>query len=153
MTDCQICSLTENLNADVTRISGAQNTQNQTIMILTIDLSDMLRITAENMKWSYDWGRSSVNGMPTTVLPQSQCTFTSKIYVGIYDNVSYGVYDDNDKLQKSMGYWHPANVNSQEFASYEEAFDFARNGVAKLKGVPVNSIPDMKCALNWRQKI
>ena len=152
MTDSQIFSLTENISSDI-NISEEQNTQNQTIMVLKIDLSDILRTNAENMRWAYALGRSSLNSTSAFVPPPPQYNCKSKIYTGIFDAAAYGVYDDNDKLQKSKQYWHSNNVESQEFASYDEALHFAKAGIASLKGINEKDVPPMKTSVNWRQKI
>lgn len=155
MTDSKIFSLTEHSLPDITNIAGAQNTQNQTVTLLKIDLPDILRTHAETLMEFYKRGRNSLIPTLNAVPTSTKCNFssTSAIYIGVFDNVSYGVYDDYDKFLKSKTYWHASSVNQKEFETHDAALRFARTGVAQLNGIPENSIPPMKSPVNWRQKI
>lgn len=74
-------------------------------------------------------------------------------YLGAYDCAAYGVYDSWQKHQNSLPYWKKASYNEGIFDSYEEALEFARNGVSQLSGVPVNQMPPMEGRINFRNRI
>lgn len=153
MTDSKLLSLTEKDFSDIANIAGVQNPQNQTVTLLKIDLPDILRAHAETLMEFYEKGRDSLNPTSNAVPTSTRCNFPSTIYTGIYDRVSYGVYDNYDKLLKSKTYWNASSVKQKEFETHDAALRFARTGVAQLNGIPENSIPSMKSPVNWRQKI
>ncbi len=143
--------------SDVSVIESASVTSdtvtNQTITNIKIDFSDVVRSSFEVFKMAYDLGRNSFSGVQESINLIPMPDSISKLYVGVYDQTSYGVYDDPNKLQKSKGYWNASSLVNREFELYDDALKFARNGVAQLKGVSANSIPEMQCRVNWRQKV
>lgn len=76
-----------------------------------------------------------------------------KQYLGAYDSVAYGVYDSVSKHRNSLPYWKKTSYNDDIFDSYEEALEFARNGVSQLSGVPVHQMPPMEGRINFRNRI
>lgn len=72
-------------------------------------------------------------------------------FVGIYNRNAYGVYDNPEKLNAALQYM-PQNEN-RTFETYEAAAQFAKNGIANLRGVSVAVIPEMRYKLNWIERI
>lgn len=76
-----------------------------------------------------------------------------KKYLGAYDCVAYGVYDNVSKHSNSLPYWKKNSYNDDIFDSYEDALEFARNGVSQLSGIPVDQLPPMEGRINFRNRI
>lgn len=78
---------------------------------------------------------------------------SGKNYLGIYDSVAYGVYDNMQKLKISMPYWKKSSYTDESFDNYEDALEFAQDGVSQLSGVPVEHFPPIEGAINYRNRI
>ncbi len=74
-------------------------------------------------------------------------------YVGVYDRWAYGIYSDQLALDRSQQYWDLSTQQTQNFKTYEQALDYARNGTARLRQLDASMLPDMQYSVNWRQKI
>lgn len=123
---------------------------NQTITVVNIDFADIFRTHFESIKQAVEWGQNHPDLTPSPPQPSAG---NATPYLSIFDRFSYGVYNDNEKFLASRKYWDSASAKQQEFLSYDEALLFARNGVARLKGIPENTVTAMLYPLNWRQKI
>ena len=123
---------------------------NQTITVVNIDFADIFRAHFESIKQAVEWGQNHPDLTPSPPQPSAG---NATPYLSIFDRFSYGVYNDNEKFLASRKYWDSASAKQQEFLSYDEALLFARNGVARLKGIPENTVTAMLYPLNWRQKI
>lgn len=125
---------------------------NQTITLLQINMAEVLKAHAETMLTALQTGYSY--GVATKSSGQyNRDTNPVEGFVGIFDKTAYGVYANIAKLQDSMRYWNAETVVQQVFATYEEAYSFARNGVAKLSGIAEDNLPEMLHGINWRQSV
>lgn len=125
---------------------------NPTVTLLQIDMAEVLKAHAETMLMALKTGYSY--GAATKSSGQyKRNTNVGAGFVGIYDKMAYGVYSDMEKLQESMRYWNAETVVQKVFATYDEAYRFARNGVAKLSGIVESNILEMLYSINWRQSV
>jgi len=125
---------------------------NPTVTLLQIDMAEVLKAHAESMitalKTGYNYGAATKSSGQ-----YKGNTNAGTRFVGIYDKTAYGVYSDMEKLQESMRYWNAETVVQEVFSTYDEAYRFARNGMAKLSGIVEGNIPEMLHGINWRQSV
>ena len=126
---------------------------NPTVTLLQIDMAEVLKAHAETMLMALNTGYSYGSASKTTEQYQRSNFETAKEFIGIFDKTAYGVYSNVAKLQDSMRYWNGETVAQQVFATYDEAYNFARTGVAKLSGIAESNIPEMLHGINWRQSV
>lgn len=74
-------------------------------------------------------------------------------FIGVYDQYSYGVYDNILAYDNAHKYFHKDSMGFGRFSSYKEAFDFSKSGVAKLRNMFFEQVPDLDRATNWRQVV
>lgn len=122
-----------------------------TSLSMRLDVAELLRIQAQSMFEAYYLGARSTS----LAIPQQSNAemFGVDVYLGVYDDEAYGVYNNVEKYNKSEIFWHVGSQCKQTFATYDEALDFARNGVASFNHIDVKDVPPLKTACNWRQKI
>lgn|GEM_PF-5494472 len=136
---------------------GMQDDQQQRCYVV-VNVADMIRetfngIIALNM---------SLGGNAFQQASLQQCTHTPQSvqvintgnfgqggFTGVYNHDRYGVYDDPVRLNNGLKFIPGYSIMTCE--TYEEALDFARNGIANIRGTSVNDIPDMINRINWTQ--
>ena len=116
-----------------------------------IDLAQIMRAYSDGMMRAFMMGRrmqSSAEGSTTTSDSSSD-----DVFLGVYDRYAYGVYHTPQKYEASKPFWDAASCQQQDFGSYEEALAFARQGVAALNHMSVDSVPAMQYTVDWRERI
>jgi hypothetical protein len=137
-----------------------------------MDIKGFTEVFFHQIEKAYQYGVNAGQNYDTAIVSETSSDITSesdsyddrederdtvsepaKAYLGAYDCVAYGVYDSVSKHRNSLPYWKKTSYNDDIFDSYEEALEFARNGVSQLSGVPVNQMPPMEGRINFRNRI
>ena len=127
-------------------------------VVLYLDMAKVLETYSNGMKVAFEMGRQAkadelcLAPGQKVAMPSLPPAVSGKKYIGAYDMYAYGVYDDEHKYNNALAHWHSATLNTCVFPSYEEALEYARNGVAASRGVDVGSIQPLTNKLNWRQQ-
>lgn len=62
-------------------------------------------------------------------------------YRGVYDDRAYGVYNDSQGFNDAWKYWRHNSRRYQDFDNSDDAYHFAVQGMAALKGISAHDIP------------
>lgn len=123
---------------------------------VVLDVAEMMRAYAEGMQRAFQMGwEARMHDVWLASCPpaETEVVTEDQVYWGVYDDVSYGVYQDRKKLETSERFWHRDHLCWQTFPSYEEALQYARKGIADIKVVSVDMIPPMQYSIDWRQMV
>lgn len=119
---------------------------------VVLDVAEMMRAYYEGMSVAFNLGWEA--RLHDESLRRSCFAGTDASgYMGVYDDVSYGVYHDKNKLEASRRFWHMEKLSMEAFATYGEALTYAKNGIAGYRGVSVDQLPNMQYEIDWRQMV
>ena len=121
-----------------------------TIAYTILDIADIIRAHSEGMYTAFQMGLQLAQEQTATNVAVNGETAT---FLGVYDRYAYGVYDNDEAYQRSSRYWDSQTLRKQFFVTYDEAKDFAANGVADYNNMSVADLPSLTRSLNWRQNI
>lgn len=133
----------------------------QSVMYVVVDLAAVFDAWSLGMMRAYylgaQGGGMKAEEQPQTATPTIEtggtCSSEDFAFCGVYDRSGYGVYDNSNALEKSAPYWDHGSVRKQEFNTYEEARNFAINGLSTQAHISVEIIPEMRYPINWREKV
>ena len=118
-----------------------------------LDVAEMMRAYAEGMQRAFQMGWETRLHDESMAGSSSEAIIEDQLYYGIYDDVSYGVYQNKRKLEASRRFWHKDSLQWQRFLDYDEALAYACKGVAERKAVSVDLLPPMQYPVDWRQMV
>lgn len=120
-----------------------------------LDVAEVMRAYSEGMQRAFQMGWEARLHDEWLACPPSETEMVAEDhgYWGIYDDASYGVYQNRKKLEASERFWHKDTLRWRTFPSYDEALEYARKGIAEFKGVPVDVIAPMQHNVDWRQLV
>lgn len=120
------------------------------------DLAAVLREYSQGLLQAFLMGRCAAEQERLLLSTQpnvAKMQTKGNTYTGIFDNRGYGVYDSQEAINRSEPYWDKETVSGERFNTEIDALNFARNGLAALRQIDVNLLPDMQYPINWRQVI
>lgn len=119
---------------------------------VNIDLAQILRAHSEGMLRAFQMGQQLQVSIEAPVITANESA-AGELFLGVFDQNSYGVYQNPQKYEESKPFWNTASCRQQTFDTYEEALAFARQGVAELTQMPVECVPPMQHQIDWRERI
>ncbi len=134
----------------------------QYIIHVNVDIAAVIQAITESRVRAFELGQQArllaANGLINgeNIVGKNQNLGGDSVeeeFIGVYDQYSYGVYDDALAYNNSHKYFHKDSMGFGRFSSYEEACDFAKSGVAKLRNMVFEQVPDLDRDTNWRQVI
>ncbi len=138
---------------------GMQDDQQQRCYVV-INVADMIRETFNGIIAL----NASLGGNAFQQASLQQCTHTPQSmqvindgglgqggFIGVYNHNAYGVYDNSAQLDASLQYIPGYSIMT--FETYEDALYFAKNGIANVRGISIDDIPDMMHRVNWTQRL
>lgn len=129
-------------------MNGSYSSQGYVI----IDLAQILRAHSESMLRAFQMGQQFQIPLEASAIIASEST-AGESFLGVFDQNSYGVYQNPQKYEESKPFWNTASCRQKVFGTYDEALAFARQGVAELTQMPVESVPPMQYPMDWRERI
>jgi len=78
---------------------------------------------------------------------QDSLAVPKKKYIAVYAYEGFGVFTDEEKLKLRARYWK-GGYQWQAFDDYQSAMTCARDGIAKIRNVSIEYIPQSQ-QLNW----
>lgn len=136
--------------------------QPQFVVHVNVDVAAVIQAITESRVRAFELGQQA--RLLAVNLPNSGPDIVDKAqnvwgnsaeaeFIGVYDQYSYGVYDDEIAYDSAHKYFHKDSIGFGTFLSYEEAVAFAKSGVAKLRNIVFEEVPDLENDINWRQRI
>ena len=134
----------------------------QCIIHVNVDMAAVIQAITESRVRAFELGQKArllVENVPLggeNIVDENQNFFgnlAEEKFIGVYDQYSYGVYDNVLVYDNAHKYFHKDSMGFGRFLSYKEAFDFAKAGVAKLKNKMFEQVPDLERDINWRQVV
>lgn len=149
----------------VQTISAGTVNQQPQFVIKADDLYSYFMQQAELMYTCWEKGvaaqraldaRGAASAVSESVVSHAE-TQNVETCVGVYDRFDYGVFHDEAAIMECMTrfsrFWDKRTLRYQTFATYREALDFAKEGIARLTGRRADALPNPRYQYDWKENV
>jgi hypothetical protein len=126
------------------------NGQEFQVTHVNVDVAEIMRVIMEGMNRMVININQSRN-TPKSMLVEAQQNISpsfdnSEFWIGIYGSNGYGVFNDESIFSDALKFVKDKQYGY--FADYYEALNYAKLGVSRLSGIPLEGLPE-NTKVNW----